>query len=70
MSRTPGARAVVDEDLTLTYEQLNAYSNSIAMVLHERGLGAEDTVCVCMPRCTLWVATLLGVLRAGTYLLM
>jgi acyl-coenzyme A synthetase/AMP-(fatty) acid ligase len=53
--------------LSLTCSQLEAYSNSVAMALHARGVQVEESVCVCMPRSTLWVATLLGVLRAGTF---
>jgi non-ribosomal peptide synthetase component F len=51
--------------LTHSLPQLDALSNTIALSLLRHGVQREQPVCVCMPRSALWVATLIGVLRAS-----
>ncbi|PZS11642.1 MAG: non-ribosomal peptide synthetase, partial [Pseudonocardiales bacterium] len=62
---TPEAVAVVFEDTTLTYHQLNARANQLARVLLARGVGPEQLVALALPRSPELVVALLAVLKAG-----
>ncbi|WP_274567611.1 non-ribosomal peptide synthase/polyketide synthase [Streptomyces spiramyceticus] len=63
--RTPDAIAVVSDEVTLTYVQLNERANRVAHWLIGRGVGPEDRVGVVMDRSADLIAVLLGVLKAG-----
>ncbi|MET9608864.1 amino acid adenylation domain-containing protein [Streptomyces sp. NPDC006512] len=62
---TPGALAVVAEDLTLTYGELEARANRLAHWLVGRGVRPESLVAVRLPRSADLVVALLAVLKAG-----
>ncbi|MQA26066.1 MAG: amino acid adenylation domain-containing protein, partial [Micromonosporaceae bacterium] len=62
---TPDAAAVVSQDTTLTYRQLNARANRLARLLAERGAGPERVVAVGLPRSVETIVALLAVLKAG-----
>ncbi|PEP56461.1 amino acid adenylation domain-containing protein [Bacillus pseudomycoides] len=62
---TPDATAVVFEDTTLTYEELNKRSNKLARLLIEKGVGPEQMVALAIPRSVDMVVSLLAVLKAG-----
>ena len=64
-ARTPAASAVVHEDRSLTYEELNIRANQLARYLRARGVGAGERVGVCIDRSPEMVWGLLGVLKAG-----
>ncbi|HEY0606761.1 MAG TPA: amino acid adenylation domain-containing protein, partial [Herpetosiphonaceae bacterium] len=63
--RTPEAIAVVYEAQQLTYQELNARANQLAHELHERGVGPEVRVGLCVERSLEMVVGLLGILKAG-----
>ncbi|WKX71565.1 amino acid adenylation domain-containing protein [Streptomyces sp. XD-27] len=62
---TPEALAVIGEDESVTYRELDARSNRLAHWLVDRGVRAESRVAVCLPRTVNLVVALLAVLKAG-----
>jgi amino acid adenylation domain-containing protein len=63
--RTPDAVAVMHDDRSLTYAELNAAANRLAHRLVERGVEAGDRVTVLVPRSIELVIAELAVLKAG-----
>jgi amino acid adenylation domain-containing protein len=63
--RTPDATAVVFDDCTLTYQELNARANRLARALAQRGEGPETRIAVTLPRSVELVVALWGVLKSG-----
>ncbi|MET9518323.1 amino acid adenylation domain-containing protein [Streptomyces sp. NPDC002994] len=63
--RTPDADAVVADDTTLTYRELNARANRLAHALTAQGVGVEDVVALALPRSIDLVVAVLAVLKAG-----
>jgi amino acid adenylation domain-containing protein/FkbM family methyltransferase len=64
-ARTPDAPAVVYEDESLTYSELNRRANQLAHYLRARGVCAESLVGLCLERGVEMIVALLGVLKAG-----
>ncbi|MFI7344366.1 amino acid adenylation domain-containing protein [Streptomyces sp. NPDC050085] len=65
VARTPDAPALVCEDRTLTYRELDDRANAVAWELLRRGAGPEDLVVLALPRTEDLVAGLLGILKSG-----
>ncbi|MDT0378187.1 amino acid adenylation domain-containing protein [Streptomyces sp. DSM 42041] len=63
--RTPDAVAVVFEDETLTYRELDARADDLARRLRRRGAGPEGCVAVALPRSLDLVVALYAVHKAG-----
>jgi amino acid adenylation domain-containing protein len=61
----PGAVALEDGELRLTYAELDAAGAAIAAGLRESGVGAEEPVGVCLPRSWQSICAFLGIARAG-----
>ncbi|MBQ1099160.1 amino acid adenylation domain-containing protein [Streptomyces sp. b94] len=61
----PDALAVIGEDETLTYQELEARSNRLAHWLADRSVGPESLVAVCLPRTVNLMVALLAVLKTG-----
>ncbi|MFJ6381653.1 amino acid adenylation domain-containing protein [Kitasatospora sp. NPDC092039] len=61
----PEAAAVVADDATLSYRELDLRSDRLAAALRARGTGPEQVVPVCLERGTGLVTAWLAVLKAG-----
>jgi amino acid adenylation domain-containing protein len=62
---TPDAVALIVEDQQLSYRQLNAKANQLALALREHGVGAEKLVGIATERGLDMVIAVLAVLKAG-----
>ena len=65
VDRTPDAIAVVFEDQSLTYRQLNQRSNQLAHYFQTLGVKAESLVAVCLERSMEMIISILAILKAG-----
>ncbi|WP_425117683.1 non-ribosomal peptide synthase/polyketide synthase [Burkholderia gladioli] len=65
VERTPDAVALVFEEQTLSYAQLNARANQLAHELIALGVQPDSRVAVCVERSPALVVGLLAVLKAG-----
>ena len=63
--RRRDAPAVVGEEETLTYGELDRRANRLARALAEHGVGPEEPVGLCLGRSTNLVVAMLATLRAG-----
>jgi amino acid adenylation domain-containing protein len=61
----PDRIALIFENETLTYAQLNHRANQIAHHLQKLGVGAETLVGLCVERSSLMVLSILGILKSG-----
>jgi amino acid adenylation domain-containing protein len=64
--RKPDAVAVVYENQSLTYAELNRKSNQLAWYLRARGAGPDQLVGICVERSLEMVVGVLGILKAGS----
>ncbi|HEX6096257.1 MAG TPA: non-ribosomal peptide synthase/polyketide synthase [Thermoanaerobaculia bacterium] len=64
-AQQPDAVAVVYEDESLTYGELNARANQLAHYLIGLGVKPDDRVAICCPRNAELIVGLLGILKAG-----
>ncbi len=65
VARDPSAIAIVQNNVALTYGELNVRANQLAHYLRELGVRPDDRVAVCVPRSVEMVVALLAVLKAG-----
>jgi len=65
VARTPATVAVVADNGSLTYRELDRRANQLAYHLRNRGIGRETLVGVCLERSLEMVIALFGVLKAG-----
>src|SRR4029078_6488356 len=63
--KTPDNVAVVFEDKSLTYKELNERSNQLAHYLQSKGVTTETLVPVCIERSIELIIGILGILKAG-----
>jgi nonribosomal peptide synthetase DhbF len=65
VARTPAATALICEDATLSYAELNARANRLARLLIAEGAGPEQIVALAVPRSAEMVIALLAILKSG-----
>ena len=65
VQRTPGNTAVVFEDTSFTYRELNCRANQLVHRLRALGVGPEVLVGICLERSLEMLVAILGVLKAG-----
>ncbi|MDQ0028094.1 amino acid adenylation domain-containing protein/non-ribosomal peptide synthase protein (TIGR01720 family), partial [Variovorax paradoxus] len=65
VANAPDAIALVFEDSSLTYGELNARANQLAHHLIAQGVGPESFVALALPRSLELVTSLLAILKAG-----
>ncbi|MCI0536210.1 MAG: amino acid adenylation domain-containing protein [Verrucomicrobiales bacterium] len=65
VERTPNSPAIIFEGRTLTYGELNAAANALALRLRELGVGPEVLVGIHVARSLEMLVCVLGVLKAG-----
>ncbi|PSL42361.1 amino acid adenylation domain-containing protein, partial [Chitinophaga niastensis] len=59
------AIAIVSGDTSLTYGELDEYSNQVANYLLSKGVKAETMIPVCMERSLEMIISIMGILKAG-----
>ena len=62
---TPDNIAVISEDQSLTYRELDRRANQLAHYLKSRGVGPETPVGICLERSLEMIVGLVGILKAG-----
>jgi aspartate racemase len=65
VAQNPEAVAVVDDQHTLSYGDLNARANQLAHYLRGLGVGTDVLVGLCMQRSVDMVVAILGILKSG-----
>ncbi|UII23764.1 non-ribosomal peptide synthetase [Fulvivirga ligni] len=65
VSLTPKKVALVMDDDTITYSELNSRANQIAFELRSRGIGRNDIVCLLSGKTMETVVQMLGVIKSG-----
>ena len=65
VSKTPNNNAVVFEERTITYKELNAKSNNLANILYNMGIQKDEYVVLLTERSIEMIIGIMGVLKAG-----
>ena len=65
VDKTPDKTAIVFEQQSLTYTELNKHANQLAHYLIEKGVIAEDLVGICFDRSLDMIISLMAILKAG-----
>ncbi|WP_164689690.1 non-ribosomal peptide synthetase [Herpetosiphon llansteffanensis] len=65
VAKTPNAIALIGDEQTLSYDELNQRANQLAYRLQAQGIGPESLVGICCDRSLAMVVALLATLKAG-----
>jgi len=65
VARRPDAVALLSDNATLNYRELNARANALARLLMREGIGPERIVALALPRSVELIVALLAVVKAG-----
>lgn len=61
----PEAKAVVDENSSISYGELDRRSDMLAAKLQKLGVNKDNFVCLMLPRCLEFEVSILGVFKSG-----
>lgn len=62
---TPQATALIADEVTLTYAQLDRRANRLANLMLARGIGAEQIVAIALPRSVALIVTIIATIKTG-----
>jgi amino acid adenylation domain-containing protein len=65
VERTPGKTALIAQQQSVSYAELNRQANQLAHYLRHAGVGPESLVAICVKPGTDMVTSMLGILKAG-----
>jgi len=65
VEKTPGNIALVYEEESLTYAELNRKANSLARVLRDKGIGPNSIVAIIVEKSLEMAVGMLGIMKAG-----
>lgn len=65
VKKHPDDIAIICDDKTLTYDELNKKANSLAHYLIQKGIGANDIVCIMTNRSFETIVCMMAILKAG-----
>ncbi|MCU4782598.1 amino acid adenylation domain-containing protein, partial [Bacillus cereus] len=65
VTKTPDAIALICENDSLTYRELNNRANQVAHYLRRNGVSSGRYVGICLERCSDLMISILGILKAG-----
>ncbi|XLS29490.1 non-ribosomal peptide synthase/polyketide synthase [Flavobacteriaceae bacterium M23B6Z8] len=65
VKKTPNAIAVIHEEETISYDELNKRSNQLARFLQKKGVVTETLVGLCLDRSIEIIVAMLGILKSG-----
>ncbi len=65
VQRTPQATALIHDEQSLSYDQLNRHANQLAHALRALGITSNTRVVICLPRGPQMLMAMLAVLKAG-----
>ncbi len=65
VERSPDATAIVHDDQSVSYRELNQRANRLARYLRMQGVGAETLVGLSMERSIPMIVAMLGIIKAG-----
>jgi fengycin family lipopeptide synthetase D len=63
--KTPENTALIFNDMSMSYAELNAKANALARMLRDKGVGPDKIVAIMTYRCFEMVIGILGILKAG-----
>ena len=61
----PDRPAVSENGMEVSYYKLNLLANRVASGLVRLGIGPGDSIAICAPNSTEWIAVYFGAIRAG-----
>jgi len=69
VKQVPNQTAIRFKQQSISYNQLNIYTNQFAQFLLEQNIRQEDKVGICLPRSPLWPIAMLAIWRIGAIFL-
>lgn len=65
VNQTPDAPAILSHDASLSYREVDDYSDRVALMLQQRGISPEVVVVLCFEKSAWAIVAMLGVLKTG-----